>query len=700
MADDKLISKPITPSLSEVEASIDPTAALNAPAPVLPPLFNIPDGVPQTLRNNKQLQGNQNTAVVPGSARENNKEFIKALVSSASDPNLVKDRYRYGRAYSFGAGEKALNFERYYNHPKFKQFGFNPYRDNETYYNQRSSWWDDFSRMRGQWLGLVWNGFKSVWGDSRAAHEQMEKAMSIGASTRDGFGGWVTNFGMNSAYTVGIMGELALENLGFLLLETATLGGATPLATGIAGRNAIGFGRLIKTLTGTRDLVKSLKNAGSARDFYNTVYRGGKGVVNVLNPLARTTQFAKDYNKIYKAGDKISDLAFITRGFGGFYKDLREINLAVSEAGIEGEGAASQYQQQLLNEFYAANGRMPDDKEAKQIWDRVHSVRTSVSLANDFVIYGTNKLVFDGLFNGFRSGPGIQKAFLKGSGRTLEKTAAGTYKAGVTPSLQAGARTFKHKAKDFILKSPYLPWTKEYMVGNLSEGIQESSQEIITQAAINYHNKIERDPSQIGFYGVLGSIGSGLSDQFSAQGLDTFLQGYLMGSLIQGGTKTITKPYEWAKGTKKKAFAAATEQDNNILNAANHINANAMVYGKSNINTFSYVKQLNEEREKRRANGDQAGAEALTDEINTAYFHNLARSGNMGLVTEHVDDMLSLSDEELLNAYNLDHEGLTDGAEVRKRLLNLKDKATNYQKRYDKIKKIKPNPFAPWDLDK
>ena len=54
---------------------------------------------------------------------------------------------------------RGTNFDRYYNHPKFSTLGFNPNRDNETYYNENSDWTDDWSRMMGQFGANFTPGF-------------------------------------------------------------------------------------------------------------------------------------------------------------------------------------------------------------------------------------------------------------------------------------------------------------------------------------------------------------------------------------------------------------------------------------------------------------------------------------------------------------------------------------------------------------
>ncbi len=694
-----LPSAPIVPTLPEIENSTNPFNQLNTPAPYVREFGSlmpiVPNGVPDMINTNKQLEGDFHTGPNPGAKPVNQKngtlDYVKAIGDHIGDPNSVRDEHKFGRTYSYGAGYKNMNFDRYYKHPKFDKLGFNPYRDNDAHYNERSSWWDDFSRMRGEWAPLAWSGFKSIWGDENEANEAMEKGMAIGTSSKDGFGAKVTNFGLNSAYTVGVMGEIIMEDLALAAIESASFGTATPeVGAAAVARNSMAFGRLGKAWEGIHTTMKAM-SVGDVKQ----LWEAGKSFGKFVNPLERSMQFTKDLYKGSNGMQHLTDLAKVTKGFGSFYRDFREMNVAHSEALLEGAGASSKYQEQLLDEFYAQHGRMPEGKEADEIFERAQSIKASVTLANDLAIYYSNKLVFEDLFQGFRPGSKIADAFLEGSGRTLKRTAAKGYKVGANV-IEAEAKSGLKKTKDFLLKSQYVPWSRKYLVGNIGEALQESSQEIIQLAAKDYYDKIHKDPSQVGFYSTLASIGKGTSDQFSAQGLETFLSGYLMGSLIQGGSRLATKGYEKIKGTDKLAKEQAEQTDNDIMNAANHVARNAMVYGDYNTDMASAMNVANKERRAKTEQGDEKTARDLSDELQIQYFTKLAKTKNMGLITGHVDDMLNLEDNELAEAYGVPESQVAD---VRTKLNTLKERAENFQDKYDTIKEKLPNEANPWMFD-
>ena len=706
---ERLMSAPIIPDLPQIERSNDVFFKATAPiVPVVSPV--IPSGTIDNISINQQVQGDYKTGPNPGAKKSEidksggTMDYIKAVANQMHDESSTKDRFKYARTYSYGAGYKNMNFERYYKHPKFAQLGFSPYRDNEAHYNENSSWWDDFNRMRGEWGGLAWSGAKSVWGSEEEANEIMDKGMAIGQSSRGGAGGWITNFGLNTAYTTGIMAEMAVENLALAAIEVGSFGSASaPVGAAVVSRNILLGSRLVKGLNYTYNAIKSLKKAETAGKFFSAAKAGDKAVdlAKWLNPFQEGIDFTTHLAKGTGGVKNMSDAAIAAKTFGSFYRGVRELNLAHSEASLEGEGAARRYQEQLLDDYYAEHGQVAEGKEAEDIFNRAQSLKASVTLANDMTIYLTNKLVFDDLFKGIRPGAAIADAFLKGSGRTLEKVEAGAYKLG-DDIAKAGTKTGLKKTRDFLIKSEYVPWSRQYFVGNLGEGLQESLQESISGGLTEYYDRIKKDPFQVGFYNQIAAIGRGVGDQFNAQGLDTFLSGYLMGSVIQGAQKGGMRIADetWSKVAGKKSKAAlkkeqAEKTDNDILNAANYVGKNSLIFGDANINYATAMKQASDLANKKRNEGDELGAENADAEARINHMHVLVKSGNTGLITEHVKDMLTLDDKALAEAYDM---GESAAPEIRKKLQHLSDRVEGYKRKYERAQRVFPNPNDPWSF--
>ena len=86
----------------------------------------------------------------------------------------------------------------------------------------------------------------------------------------------------------------------------------------------------------------------------------------------------------------------------------------------------------------------------------------------------------------------------------------------------------------------------------------------------------------------------------------------------------------------------------------------------------------------------------IRDETQINYLHTLAKTGNTGLVTEHVDDLLTLTDSELADSFQLKED---QAPQMRVKLNALKDNAKSYQNKYDYVQKKLPNPHNPWMYD-
>ena len=695
---------PIIPSLPQIEPAKNPITAFQNPGlidaqPKLP-LPVIPNGVPPMVEARPILEGDTDTGPRPKKSA-NTLDYVRGVQQAMKDPNLTKDRYKYGRAYTYGSGYKQMNFERYYTHPKYKDLGFSPYRDNDAHYNANSSWWDDFNRMRTQWGNIAFSAFTDMLpfgSDEHASADAMEKGMAIGSSTRGGAGAWVTNFGLQSAYTVGIMGEIIAENIALAALEFGTAGGASGI---VAAREAMLFRKAIKGFEKLSDIIKSFKQVDTAKDFWKTINITGntKDFVKWAMPFEGTRDLIRTGGNL----DKLKPLAAARKTFGTFYKDMRELSLVSSEALLEGQSASNTYQQKLLDEFYVKNGRMPNDQEAQLIYQKGESMKGTVSFANDLTIYFTNKLVFKDLLKGFSINQFTKKAFLEGGKKTLGTVSAQTWKTGTDVTAVTQQNIFMRTGKS-LLTSSYAPWSRKYFLANLSEGLQESSQEVINKAAEFYYDKIDSDPSQAGLIGSLNAIGQGVESQFSAQGFDTFIQGYLMGSIVQGGTGILTgsvkKGADYIKGNQIKD--TEEQRTNEIRNSINAIVQDAGVFGQTqkNSETLGTVNTASKEKAQADENGDELHSKNMQAEMENTHYIRLASSGSTKVLTNFIDEMLQLSDEDLVDAYKTEDNADLTADKIRTKLTKSKATAESVDKKYKILKNKMPNPFEPWKIDK
>jgi len=703
-------------SLPEIEGSENPGKSLSKdlssvvsnidyynPVPLLaPPTPNI---IPNDVDINQNLVGNENTGPNPGAkdVQGGTMDFVSATNSAMGQADVwAKDKYKYGRTYSYGAGYKNMNFDRYYEHPKFKDLGFSPYRDNEAAYNEKATWTDDFRRMGTSWSKLVMTGAGSTLFlvDDDEAAEAMEKNMAIGSSSKKGAGAWLTNFGLNSAYTLGILGEVALESLALGALEYFSGGIATPVVAAGAADVSYKLGKLGQGLHGTYNAIKALKSVDTAKEFYNIAKMGAhaKDFAKWLNPLENSAEFMSNIIKNTNSFDKLSKLQKTTKGFGAFFNDMRQISLAVEEGGMEAATGASKNHQKRIDTFYEKNGYMPEGADAQKIYDETKSLRSSIQLANNGVIFYSNRLVIGKLLKGFPSASIIAKTIGEESTRTLEKElAADVLTKG---ALKFGENTFGKKAAKFLISSEYVPWSRVYMTGNISEALQENAQDVIQKGVSAYYDRIDKSPVQAGFWMGVNEIVNASGKQFSAEGLDTFASGFFMGSIagsVQGGVMSIGKGVSGLRSGNKTKFeqakVQAEEYENQVLNTVNNIAKSAMDIGQSNSEKAAIVKLYSDEMDKAENAGSQLDFQNAKEELASEQFYFLAKGGKIKLFTDHMDEMLQVEDKDLANAYKKPIEEIKN---VREKLSNLKDRANNFKQSYEKAQEIFKNPNDPY----
>ena len=703
--------------IEPVSVSSDATALLKAPIPTL--TNYIPDGIPPTININQQLQGDFNTGPVPSPrARGNNSsgDYIKALSSGLKNLDHTRDKYSYTRAASYGAGYKNMNFERYYRHGMYDKLGFNPYRDNETLYNEKGSWWDDGLRafvptMKGIGLGFL-SGLpgSSLWGDEDYWNKELEKSMAIGTTTRGGVGGWITNFGLNAGYSIGILGEMAVENLALGLISPFT--GGTSL--GAAGaRSALKFDKLTRMLNGTYDTIKQLKNIDSAKSVFDIAKSGAKTVGNFLNPLENTTELVSNAIKGKKSFENMTTLAKMSKSFGAFYNDARQLDLAFSESLLEGAGAKAQHIQNSLDAYYAKHGELPTGEEAQKIADSGDSIKFNTVMSNAALIYTTNKFVFEDMFDRVRAKGRMAASFLEGDKRALTKTAAKEFKVGQTQAYKAAEEAAKWSVKGSLKKiatSPYNPVSLKYLSKNISEAFQEAGQESITAGMLDYERRKLEDPTYASSYNWLSGIAHGMGEQLSLEGLNVFAQGYLTGGILgplQGGIiKGLNAADNIFQGKDRATIEKErTERQNKIqernnerINAANFITDNIFVLDKNrraenNANTITTAQDAKQARQ----NGDVKAEKDLNFETEFNHMWTLASSNSTNLVIDHFNDILKLDDQAFAEAHDLDISDVADG---RKTVQEKIDFAKKLQKQYNLAKEKFANPYEPWTINK
>jgi hypothetical protein len=666
----------------------------------------VPNGEPMSVPAGLNLAGNYQSGPNPVSRRANGTmDALNQNVNFLNQAdNWARDRNAYGRTYFYGAGIHGANFERYYSHPQFKNLGFNPLRNNETVYNENSSWWDDFNRMGSAYSGLFMAGFKSMYDfGSKDTAREYEKAMALGMSTRGGVGGFFTNLALNSGFTMGLMTEMIAENFAIAGLTVATGGlAAAPAAAAAIGKNGMVFQKLFQgaeAMKSTLQTFKEVDNANSLRQ----AFKAGEGatatnrIFDTLNPLSRTAEYMTNLSKGANGFDKLNDFVKTRKAFGALYRDIREINAVFSESLMEGEMAKNENNRKAIDNYYRKNGVMPEGAEAQKIFEMSNSIGFATSLANAPAIYFSNKLIFDNIFNGFKPPSVVGQELIQGSKRSLTRNK--DWKLGDNVYSFA-ERTSSKKMKDILFNSPYVPWSRKYAIGNLAEGLQESLQDVASSASTKYYEELYNDPTAAGMYNALNAVGSAGADQFSVKGFETFLSGFLMGSLVQPVGAAMTN-HKWAPTLYNKYFNTEEykkevqkqrDNENDVINAVNTILKNPLGYFDRNVEHALRTKKTAEEMNAAEQRGDQKSFQDAKDQLTFEHMMTLAETGKLDLLDEHFDKLMDLDNKELSEAFS---QSVTEGDSIRKRLEDAKQQVLEFRNTYDAFVDKYQNPFNP-----
>jgi len=630
-------------------------------------------------------------------------EWIKAFDKYALSNNPSRSLYE-ASPQTFKPAE--VNYDRYVNHPKFKELGFYPYADNENYYNKNSTLWDDVSRATPQILRLTGLGLTAgvrsmgnllsgnpSFDDTQLADE-FGNAVAIGQSSRKGLGSWINNFGLNAAYTVGILGELAIEEA-LLFYAGAPTGGAS---WGVA---ALRLGQAGKQL---RSAWKAFGTVDAARDFYKAAKGAGSAIGMSLVP--NTVTWAKGI----KSADNLKDYATIATGFGNFYRDVRTVNLTLDESNMEGGFGYNDTRDQAIAIKRNEVGRDLTPDELQEIEVFASKAGLTNRLVNVPLIYITNKMTFDNAFRGF--GKYLSKAddiASAGGKRLVVKSAeeiSEQLAKGADDALKSVARVEDVSfLKDIKNPRKWANLAFKYTKANMSEGIQELSQEFIQGSTVDYYTSIYKDKKLREYYGtiygdqliaannILGqSVKKSASENvFSGQGFDTFLQGFLTGGVISGGRKATTAIFDKTINRKEAAQKAEILKEfaESINNSALSTNDYIDFLNKENLVT---QKEAFFEMNVAQAQGDQ---KIFLDTKRQAVRTNAYRlfvSGNYKYYKSFLEDMKGLTPEELNKLFSSTTE---KGAEKIDELLGVMNKLEeNYKDTESRFgKPYNPNKF-------
>ena len=730
--DDKLMASTIT-DIDNYNVDPDTRKAIERASydinSILPKIPDIGDGYP----------GNSSPNVNPFTDSSNIPDLTTAEGREAfiSRKNEIANQSTSGTPAGYREpiiyGKRQMNADRYFRHPKFQDIGFHPFQDNETYYNQNSTWWDDMGRTMGAFGDMYGPAFTSSWraigdyftGDGLETDlvggESMRDAMRIGSSTRGGVGGFVNDLFLNSSYTAGIISSIFVEEVALGGLTVATGGIASEVA---ALRTAGNLKRLFtaadklndvgRTATNyTQNFMQELGAIDKARDFYNfakgNTYtaRAGRWVMSGIAP--ETAYALSKINSTKNGVKNLSNLAKASKTFGGFYRDLRMINLAWSESKLEGGIQELDKREEYYIKALEENGGAELSKEE---WDAINylskGVGWSTSWKNFPIIWLSNKLVLDGALRGFKPIGRLLDETMEGAGGRILRSKAGAEKAffdagtGLKGVWNAGWKNGFRGAGAAGLR---------YLTANFAEGFQELAQEAVAAGTGYYYDGLFDEAMSTSLDLNIAAVESArksgnvkFKDAYAAaihgEGVtfETFMSGFLMGGMVQPFQRILFEhmPQAYTYVTDREKYDNYQKQKEgfikNAVDALNELWADPKNYFDPTKIDGLTQKQLNIEMLAASYEGRIMNFKDAKDQAIFSKLYTMIDLGKANEFKKKFQAYLNMDNTELLEAFS-DSEASAD--DVRRRLKGMLDRLETMETNYNKFKDKFINPYDP-----
>jgi hypothetical protein len=381
-----------------------------------------------------------------------------------------------------------------------------------------------------------WDSSK-LWGDAEEADAEFKKVLNTNpifmtTQDRDSIFNWskVFNTVQQAGFTLGAVAEIAFE-------ELLTFGAASAFQ----GTKA---GKMFKALSmfGT-DAAKLGETIAPANKLREAFFNFSKNAENIPF-IGSTAKFASEGVGLGRQVGE-SYAGFAARGFGNFYRDLRELNAAMTEARVEAGGSYSQFRDELI----AQEGTNLTNEKLDKIESYAKKAAETNFELNTAIIGISNKIQFNGVFKGIVGA----KAMLNES-KNIGEFAGKFFKRGLN----------LNTLKEGITKRPLT-----YFKNNITEALQENLQESSASAVQKYYEARYKNPGKEDLQISMGkAFGEGLGEQFSKKGFETFLSGFATAAITSPMIGGVSRIYNRLSTTaeQRKQKALETQEQINILN--------------------------------------------------------------------------------------------------------------------------------------
>ena len=590
------------------------------------------------------------------------------------------DYNNYAKMTAYDAGPNGADISRYkgYGKDKFYKIGFDPTINNETKFLNNTTWWDDTKRMlTNSFLPLYGEGLKANFKsyldmgdgdfgqDIRAAAEY-EKASNIGYSTRGGIMPFISNTAMSYAYTGGILTAAVAETYLLRKMSPGVFGGKDDLVNLMKSPKDIFDG-----VKSTSAYLKDMKNVEVARSAFSKALEKGWNFINPIN-----NSWDNFANNVIRNTDDISALARTQRTFGAFYKDIRNMNMALSEGRLEGGFAENNMLNKLYNDHYFRTGEVPDEATMKMYQEKAKAAGFSATMQNLALVYYTNQLTLPSLmkFGPFKALDNIGKDLAEG---TLLREGS-----GLAAKVAYSPRNFIQGFKNLAKPATWGRGGLNYFKANLLEGVQENLQDVISESTQAYFTNSIFQPERGKFEMYMAGLKDNLAKQWSHQGLETFASGFLMGfgnTIVEGTVQNMLKAGNYL--TKGKGYI-------NYLNkrhAGGQELADIVNAGLSPVKFFGSREfdHGNQALIKKDIDANDTSEKEKIDSKSTSLISSVLAALETGTFDMYIDNLQGLKQMTEIEIEDTFKLKAGEGKKALERVDKIIDKANKMQKRFE-----------------
>ena len=589
------------------------------------------------------------------------------------------DKNAYNKIYAYDASSKGAHKARYkaYGQETYDKLGFSPEIDNETWFNANTTLYDDWKRMalHSAWpmmkLGFMSpiKSYGKLFGQADIGQDLAEAAdyeeyNAIGYSTKGGIGGFLINLQNSAAYSVGIIAESVIEGA---LIGAAVgavggegVGAAPGAVVGGAIEGATALFKLPSTLINMSKsigkMAMNLKKLESLSAIKSTFTGAGTSMGKFINPFTNTTEAAMQY--VFKNPDDLTNLARTARTAGAMWHDVKNINAALSEGRLEGGFTEQRVYDELYNKYYEKHGVAPTDELQKSMRQQAKIAGFQNTWKNTLLVNYSNRIAF----------PSITKAKFIKSLPKFSKTMGnvGPYQIIYDPSKKVAEDLYRYEkislknaAKGLIKPSTYGKTAFNYFKANLVEGLQETTQEVLADATENYYVNSFQNKDRQNFEYSMATLNAAMKKQISAQGMETFASGFLMGSIlgIPGGVKDYLSvgynKYYKHRDNYDEYIKEREGSVKEIVDSLNTMDQNAKYFFDPRMN--NYVNQM---LVGRVADAPEEGSAKESKDASFSGFYSSVmtslRSGTFDMFLENFQGYKQASPEDIEDAWRLE----------------------------------------------